>query len=208
MTPSAAKKTRIILFTILAAISYGVLHDQITAHLCVEYFTVAHPHLFHTRSPTILAFCWGVLATVGIGAVLGVVLAEVSQSDGLPAFPILRLYGWILILLGAMALMASLAGALGFELSRHSLIALPAAFTDLISPSRRDRFMAVWFAHCASYFTGLTGGTFLILRIWNQRGRPRVLTLIPRTKLEIIRALILAALVVLVVYLRFVRTWT
>jgi hypothetical protein len=155
-----------------AAMAYGIIHDQITAHLCVEYFTVAHPPLFHTQSPTVLAFCWGVLATVGIGAVLGVILAEVSQSEGLPSYPILRLCRLILILLGTMALAAFLAGVLGFELSRYSLLSLPSAFSQFISPSRRDRFMAVWFAHGASYLTGLTGGTFLTLHIWNQRGRP------------------------------------
>jgi hypothetical protein len=65
--------------------------------------------------------------------------------------------------------------------------------------------MAVWFPHCASYLAGLTGGATLILRIWHQRGKPRVLTLFPRTKLQILRALALAGLVAMVVYIRFIR---
>ena len=76
------KKLQIVLLSVLAACSYGVIHDQITARLCIEYFTVAHPPLFHTGSTTLLALCWGVSATAGIGAALGVVLAMVSQSDG------------------------------------------------------------------------------------------------------------------------------
>jgi hypothetical protein len=203
MQPSRGKKTKVILVSTLAAIAYGIIHDQITAHLCVEYFTIAHPPLFHTESPTILAFCWGVLATVGIGVVLGVLLAAVSQSEGLPPYPILHLGRSILSLLVAMALMAFLAGVLGFELSLHSLISLPIGFAELISPARRDRFMAVWFAHGASYLTGLTGGTLLILRIWNQRGKPPVLALIPRTKPAIVRALIVVALAVLILFIRF-----
>jgi hypothetical protein len=65
------QKAKILLLCILAATTYGILHDQITARLCLEYFTLAHPPLFHTESPTILAFCWGILATIGVGAVLG-----------------------------------------------------------------------------------------------------------------------------------------
>jgi hypothetical protein len=200
------RKTKVILLSVLAAITYGIIHDQITAHLCPEYFTVAHPPLFHTKSPTILGFCWGIAATIGIGAVLGALLAEVSQSQGPPPCPIPRLCRSLLILLAAMAVAAFLAGLLGFELSRHAVIHLPYPFAELIAPTRRDRFMAVWFAHCASYLIGLAGGAFLILRIWNQRGRPRVLALLPRTKPAIIRALILAALVTIILYLRFARS--
>ena len=31
---------------ILSAIFYGVLHDQVTARVCVEYFTIGHPPIF------------------------------------------------------------------------------------------------------------------------------------------------------------------
>jgi hypothetical protein len=34
---------KIILACVAAAIIYGILHDQITARVCVEYFTVFHP---------------------------------------------------------------------------------------------------------------------------------------------------------------------
>jgi hypothetical protein len=189
----------------LTAVGYGIVHDQITAHLCVEYFSVAHPPLFHTDSPTILGLCWGILATIGIGAVLGPLLAEVSQSEGLPPYPIGQLCRSLLVLVAVMAVSALMAGFLGFELSRHSVVALPAGFIELIQPGRRDRFMAVWFAHCASYLAGLAGGGLLIHRIWLQRGRPRILPLVPRTKPAIIRALILAAFVALVLYIRFTR---
>ena len=47
-------KVKITLLSIVAAVAYGIVHDQITARLCVEYFTVAHPPLIHTSSPTVL----------------------------------------------------------------------------------------------------------------------------------------------------------
>ena len=199
-------KTKVILLCILSAITYGIIHDEITAHLCLEYFTIAHPPIFHSESPTILGFCWGIAATVGIGVVLGGILAEVSQSEGMPPYPIQSLARSLLILLCGMALSAFLAGLLGFELSRHSVISLPVTFFYRIPPARHDRFMAVWFAHGASYLTGLAGGAYLIVRLWRQRDKPRVLALMPRTPLEVVRALALSTVVALILYTRFFRT--
>jgi hypothetical protein len=199
-------KTKVILLCVLAAITYGVIHDEITARLCVEYFTVAHPPLFHTESPTILGFCWGIAATIGIGAVLGAILAEVSQSEGRPPVPVRRLAGSLLILLATMAFGAFLAGLLGYELSSHSIVSIPITLAYRIPPARHDRFMAVWFAHGASCLVGLTGSAILVLRLWRERGKPRVLALVPRSPLAIARALILAGVVVFIYYLRFGRS--
>ncbi len=196
---------KVILLCVLAAVIYGVIHDEITAHLCVEYFSVAHPPLFHTDSPTILAFCWGVAATIWIGIALGVMLALVSQSGGAPPYPFAKLVRSMLILLSVMAPSALFAGLLGFELSRHSMIQLPGDLAWMIPVAKHDRFMGVWFAHGASYLSGLAGGAYLILHVWNQRGRPRVIAMIPRTPAETFRALIVAAAAAVIFYLRFMR---
>ena len=50
---------KIATFALVAGIAYGILHDQVTAHLCVEYFTIAHPPLFpRAMAPFWLAICW------------------------------------------------------------------------------------------------------------------------------------------------------
>jgi len=54
---------KIILTCVVAAILYGIVHDQITARICVEYFSVFHPAIFSTESPTLLALGWGMVAT-------------------------------------------------------------------------------------------------------------------------------------------------
>ena len=54
---------KIVAFCIAAAVVYGILHDQVTAHVCVEYFTIAHPPVFPTESPFWLAVGWGIIAT-------------------------------------------------------------------------------------------------------------------------------------------------
>lgn len=72
---------RIILLCVAVAVVYDVLHDQVTARLCVEYFTIAHPPLFDTDDPTLLGLAWGALATWWVGLALGValVLPEASR---------------------------------------------------------------------------------------------------------------------------------
>jgi hypothetical protein len=53
----------IIALALLAGITYGVLHDQVTVRVCIEYFTIGHPRIFSTMSPTLLAIGWGIIAT-------------------------------------------------------------------------------------------------------------------------------------------------
>src|SRR3954464_5056776 len=69
----------IVGFATLSAVLYGIVHDQITARVCVEYFTVGHPPVFGTDDPTLLGIGWGILATWWVGLLLGVPLAIVSR---------------------------------------------------------------------------------------------------------------------------------
>ena len=49
----------IIGLAICAAVVYGVLHDQVTARICIEYFTIGHPRLIDSDSPTVLGLLAG-----------------------------------------------------------------------------------------------------------------------------------------------------
>ena len=196
------QKTKIVVFSIVAVVAYGIIHDQITVRLCLEYFTVAHPPLFPTRSPTLLAICWGTVATVWAGMAAGSLLALVSQSDNLAPVPPARLYRGILTLLATMALCATVAGWTGYELARHAIIAFPSSLVPLIPADHHDRFMAVWFAHNTSYLVGFGGAGVWIFQLWRERGKPRVLSPLPRTKWAVARALTLAAIIIVVVYRR------
>jgi len=33
---------RIVLLSIASAVAYGIVHDQITARICIEYFTIGY----------------------------------------------------------------------------------------------------------------------------------------------------------------------
>jgi hypothetical protein len=200
------QKVKIILLGIGAAVIYGVIHDEVTVRLSKPYFALAHPPLFRTDSPTLLGLYWGIAATIGVGFLLGVLLAEVSQSQGLPPVPVSRLYRPIAVLLCVTAASAVTAGRVGFELSRRSVLALPDVWFVFLSRAEQDRFMAAWFAHGASYLIGVAGGALLIFQIWRRRNRPRVLSLLPRSRSAIVRTVALMALLAIIVWLRWFRS--
>ncbi len=137
---------------IAAAILYGIVHDQVTARVCVEYFTVYHPHVINSTSPTLLALTWGVLATWWVGAILGYLLVLAARLGRRPRLTACDLLRPLLLVLAAMAVVALGAGVIGY-------------CTDPLTP----RFSADLWAHTASYITGTLGG--IALCIWTLRRR-------------------------------------
>src|SRR3954452_126944 len=90
----------IFLLSIAAAIFYGMVHDQITARICVEYFTIAHPPIFGTDDPMLLGLGWGVVATWWVGVLLGTPLAAVARIGRWPKRSIQSLIRPLLVLIG------------------------------------------------------------------------------------------------------------
>lgn len=159
----------IILFSIAAAVFYGIAHDQITARVCVEYFTIGHPPIFKTSSPTLLALGWGVLATWWVGLPLGIFLACVSRFGTWPRLAVRDLLPPTLVLLLVMGLFALFFGWRGFVRAESGSVKLPPALFTAVPPEKHSAFIADWFAHTASYAVGALGG--LSLGVWALRKR-------------------------------------
>ncbi|HYL93954.1 MAG TPA: hypothetical protein VEW69_12455 [Alphaproteobacteria bacterium] len=155
---------KIVLICILAAIFYGILHDQFTARICVEYFTVFHPPVFRTQSPTLLALGWGVIATWWVGALLGIPLAIVARAGSRPKVSYRELLRPIAILLVFMAGCALVFGIVGFLWGP-----IPQELAVLLPASAHRRFVADWWAHSASYLSGLGGGLVLCVVTYKKR---------------------------------------
>jgi len=165
---------KIILACIAAAICYGVVHDQFTARICVEYFTVFHPPVFDTQSPTLLGIGWGIIATWWVGAFLGILLALAARAGSRSKLPAAALLSPVAKLLFVMATSALLSGVTGFLLARRGLIAPPMWVASSLAPSVYPRFMADWWAHNASYAVGFFAGIGLCIVKYRSR--------IPRAK--------------------------
>jgi len=163
----------IVLLSVLAAIVYGIVHDQVTARICVEYFTIGHPPVFHTDSPTLLGLGWGVIATWWVGLFLGVPLAIAARAGRRPKRSVEQLVRPIGVLLACMAVTALLAGLTGHVLARRGAIVLTGPLNQLVPREKHVAFLTDLWAHSASYLAGFIGGIVLIVITWRSR-RPRI----------------------------------
>src|SRR5215467_16231453 len=94
---------KIAAICVIAAVFSGIVHDQFTARICVEYFTIFHPPLFHTQSPTLLGIGWGIIATWWVGAFFAVPMILAARAGARPTLCASQLVRPISALLTFMA---------------------------------------------------------------------------------------------------------
>ena len=159
----------IVLTCVLAAVAYGVAHDQVTARVCVEYFTVGHPPVFPTTDPTLLGLGWGVLATWWVGLLLGLALAAAARAGRRPPRParsVVRPVAQLLATTGAAALAM---GLVGYAVAEAGGVVLTEPLATLVPRERHSRFLADLWAHSASYLVGAVGGLVVCVNVWRSR---------------------------------------
>ncbi|HZU81839.1 MAG TPA: hypothetical protein VE987_02935 [Polyangiaceae bacterium] len=154
MSDEAKAVGGILNIAVAAAIVYGVAHDNVTARLCVEYFTVGHPRVIASESPTALALVWGVLATWWFGALLGALLAIAARAGRRPKWGPRAVVKPIAALLVAVATASFIGGCLGY---RHARMRdYPDWLSRLsLGPDAQFWFVVDLWAHRAAYLAGL-----------------------------------------------------
>lgn len=162
----------IVFFAVVAAVAYGVVHDQITARLCVEYFTIGHPRLIDSDSPFVLGLFWGVVGTWWVGAGLGVALGAASRLGSWPKLEWKdhrRGVAWLLGVMGVLALMAGVAAA--GALMGHDPEEMGDFTGAAVPPQVRRLFLVDAAVHLTSYGVGFFGGLELVVRTVLRRRR-------------------------------------
>ena len=152
----------IVAMSIGVCISYGLIHDQITVRICLEYFTIGHPTVFSTQDPTLLAIGWGLLATWWVGVLLGVPLATAARCGKWPKrepHTLIRPLIWLAV---GVAVVAAISGAIGGVAASTGLVRLAAPLDGLVPQSRHVPFLIDLWIHNASYLAGFIGGCALI----------------------------------------------
>lgn len=162
----------IVMLSIAACVAYGIVHDQITARICIEYFTIGHPQIIPTADPTVLAIAWGILATWWVGVVLGVPLAMFARIGQHPRVPAVALIQPIAILVGCSALFAMLAGGFGYLAASMGWVWLAGPIAASLPQDKHVAFLVALWAHSGSYLAGFAGG--IVLMIWTWRYRRRI----------------------------------
>jgi len=159
----------IILISVVAAVVYGIGHDQVTARICVEYFTIGHPKLIDSESPTVLGLFWGIVATWWVGLPLGVGLAAASRIGKRPKLDARDVVSSILKLICCMYIVAAIAGVVGYGIAKAGQIQLLEPLASEIPAEKHVAFIVDSIIHLASYGSGMIGGVVLWILVWRRR---------------------------------------
>lgn len=127
---------------IVAAIVYGILHNQVTARVCVKYFTIGHPPIFHTDDPTPLAFAWAFIATSWMGAILSISAVLACRVGSWPKFDAANLVRPVCVLLIVTACCSLLAGIAGYFLAKAGAIQLMGSLAHRVPPAKHVAILA------------------------------------------------------------------
>jgi hypothetical protein len=170
---------KIVGVAILSAVVYGIVHDQITARICVEYFSVAHPPVFgETQSPTLLGLGWGVIATWWVGVLIGVPLAICARVGRLPRVGVREIARLLPRVLGGLMVVAMTVGACGYAAHRSGALPVPRVWREVIPEAHHGGFMFDACAHLASYGVGALCGigmcAYVLWKRWPHHPRAEV----------------------------------
>lgn len=168
---SALQFVAIVMTCVLAAVSYGVLHDQVTARICLEYFTIGHPPVFDhpVTSPTVIGVVWGVIATWWVGLGLGVPLAIAARAGRRPPRDVRSLLAPVGVLMAVTACLAAVAGVVGYVAAQAGWVVLTEPLASRVPAEKHVGFLTDLWAHSASYLFGAAGGLVLIVHTWRSR---------------------------------------
>lgn len=134
-------------FCVVVSAEYGIIQDFVAASICKDYFTQGPwpPFLAHW-SVISLAIYFGVTCTWWAGLISGVLLSKF--------WPALKMRTLVKFSQGFCLggfLVASVAGAVGYNLAVKGVFVLPMRIESKISIHVKDLFLGVWAAHLASY---------------------------------------------------------
>jgi hypothetical protein len=169
MRSLGVKALGIVLLCVGAAVAYGIVHDLVTARVCVEYFTVGHVRILDTTDPTLLGIAWGIFATWWVGLLLGIALAFAARFGTRPKSSVQSLVRPVGVVLLVMAGASIIAGCVGGWLAHSGRVTLTGPLAAAIPPDRTARFIADLWTTAASYLAGLFGGLVLMNRVWQSR---------------------------------------
>lgn len=169
---SIGSRVQIVLLAIGGAVIYGIVQDQVTAHVCVEYFTIGHYDYWGLQDPTLLAFEWGVNATWWVGLFLGILLMISAQAGrSRPQLTARDLLRPMLVLLASTGIIALVAGVTGYVLAQNGVVYLIGSLATLVPETKHLAFLADLWAHNAAYLVGFIGGIVICIRSWHKRGK-------------------------------------
>ncbi len=159
----------IILLCMAASMLFGILHNQISARVSLEYFTIGHKRLISSDSPTWMGIVWGIHSTWWVGLCLGILLALAGRLGKWEKRSPRSFLKPLLVLFAVCGGASAIAGLIGhWQLSRGA-ISFVEDMRLAIEPSRQPGFLAALWMHTASYTMAAMGGSILAVHVFLAR---------------------------------------
>ncbi len=161
----------IILLCVAATVLYGIVHNQVTTRISLEYFTIGHCEIISSTSPTLLGIAWGIHPNWWVGLSLGVLLAAAARAGKWPKRDARSLVKPLLILLLISGIAAGIAGIAGYRLTGNGTLGLYEPLASAVPASGHAAYISALWMHTASYTIGTMGGLILALFVFTGRIR-------------------------------------
>lgn len=162
----------IVALCVAGGVLYGIGHDLVTAHLCLEYFRPPFHHPpFVSDSPIRHAFYFGFAATWWAGLLNGLFLAIAAQIGHWPRRTAGRLIKPVCVVFLITGLVSAAAGVRAYAAEKRDRTGMPDAVPRMMDQDRDARLAAVIAAHRAVYPTGIAGGMILCIVVFAGRLR-------------------------------------
>ncbi|MBL9085848.1 MAG: hypothetical protein JNM10_01785 [Planctomycetia bacterium] len=169
--PEGGGAFAIVALCVGACVVYGVLHDQVTARIAIEHFTVLHPTIVDSTDPTVLALLWGVIATWWVGLFGGILLAVAARAGTRPKRGATTLLRPVALALVLTASCAAIGGFVGRALAGNGHLALLEPVRSRIPAERHLDVLTVIVVHNVSYVVGGIAFVTLAVLVWRSRER-------------------------------------
>jgi hypothetical protein len=155
---------RILQIGITAEVLYGMIQDQVSARLCPEYFTVAHPRIEGLTDPTLLGITWGFLGSWWGGAILGAVAGFTARLGKRPQLHPRDFILPIVLVLAGQAVITMAAGwYAAYEVTEPGF-AIIEPLASHIPQERHKACFIVSRMHQGTYMSAIAGG--ILLCVW------------------------------------------
>ena len=154
---------------LLTTVTYGVINNQVTARICIEFFDL-FPLRITNDSPTAIATVYGIWSTWWLGVPFGGLIATVGRVGRLPKIAPAIIVRPVGLVLSGVATTAAIFGVAGYFLySSAPWDALPQNIRAAIPPDKVWAFYVVNFAHLGAYLSGVAGALGLCYWMHSER---------------------------------------
>ena len=150
---------------------YAMLQDQVSAHLCPEYFSKLHPPIHGLTDPTLTGIAYGFLGSWWGGALLGYAAGVAATVGSRPPVGLRELFRTMLVLVGGIAAVTAVTGV-NVALHADLLgVTFQPGLSALVPPERQRAALVVACYHFAAYVSAVVGSVVLLVWVTVERRR-------------------------------------